>query len=144
MRSAGPTVGWRVISSEGADLGVNPVLELSAGDLVSFTVSTSAVHLFALHVTPNSASSSSRFSSPDLRGPVPANLNATVSLLLSAASPTPLFYTCELHPAAMSGRINIIGGISTNITAAFVPSPSLVAHAVLMTVAFAVLIPLGK
>ena len=149
LSSAGATVGWRVADGGGPNSIVNPTLNVTFGDTIYFTINAGTVHPFAICTAPNTGRAGApnlavRYTSPDLTGPVPASLNQTVVLRISNVSASPLFYNCERHPA-MSGRIVVVGINQTNSTASpYAPNNALVAHAVLMSISFCLLVPLGE
>ncbi len=157
VTSAGPTVGFRV-GQLGSVNPINPTLNVTLGQNVTFLVDTIAAHRFSIHTAPNSLGAGLRYNSSFVSGTNPAFVNATLSLFLvrlpfvvscrpdltggqGPGTPAVLYYQCEQH-IAMGGAINVLGGTVTDPVSSS-SSGYVIAHAVLMTVAFALLIPLG-
>jgi hypothetical protein len=84
VTSAGSSVGWHVAPlSGGARLpGVNPTINATIGQNISFTVDAGTAERFSIHTQPNSIGVSLRYDSPYVTGSNPANSNATLTLFL--------------------------------------------------------------
>jgi hypothetical protein len=110
--------------------------------VTSFIVLTNEISVLA-NAGSFFCSTSARYISSDVSGTVPANLNAELVLFVGSETPSMLYYQCEAH-VAMGGRILVFGTNSSNSsTFSSSPNAGVIAHAVLMSVAFCLLIPLG-
>lgn len=108
----------------------------------TFRVDTSAFHEFSIHLSPGVLATSDRLVSPSLTGQG-ANLNASLIWTIDATANVSIYYyQCERH-ATQFNSITLDSGASIPPSNPRSNSALLTAHIVLMTIAFAVLLPLG-
>ena len=116
---------------------LNPPLTLEFNRTYTFQVDTSSAHAFAIHREAGVTSAAARYN-VGVTGQRAFD-NATLTWVVSE-SDLNLFYQCEVH-ATQFGPIRI--GAGPVVPASTRTKNLITAHAVLMTVAFAVLLPLG-
>jgi hypothetical protein len=84
VTSAGSSVGWHVapLSGRPSLSGVNPTINATIGQNITFVVNAGAAERFSIHTQPNSIGVTQRYDSPYVTGSNPANSNATLTLFL--------------------------------------------------------------